>query len=636
MKFDLKALLILNLMIFMCSACDDPPPTDGDADADSDQFDADADHDDDADDTEDAESDSESPDADDTPLNCALLSERLQMPTPAWHGGENLAPPSGDQASDLLENMRQPWHAQLTQLTGWPTRSTIIIPLNGEATAVDAAGVSGFELRQGSDQFQELETEFTIELVDENQSVLIRPFLPFPDTAVEVIISLSSSAITGADPLPACGADQQPDPGYDAAAQSLPDGVESIFALRFPISQSSHVLPRLWQHYQENPALQVSSIESVATDSLGDASPPAEIAEHLQDNAAIGILELPDYRDENGVYSINDQGLPEEMGSTLPGFVVALPETGTPPYPFVLYQHGGTQSKLDIFQLAGPLAEAGFAIVAIDLPLHGDRAEDGGGTDMDIFDPNDPLLTRDNLRQGSADHLALLSGIDTLNVHLAKTLGVDDALDQNAMFYMGLSLGGITGSMTYSSGHDIQAAALFVAAADYTLIMLHGIFSMIVLDVLSRPDIEQAVILGFLEAFLDGADPGAYAMRMEDRSIAPRPLLLWQAKDDPIISAESNDYWGHVFGTSLVRPFDHEVSGMDVVDLPVSDNFVWQSGGDEATRVLVHAPMDEIPVTERHGGLVFQDYSQEMVAHCFRTLLDTGSCEVMDTGFSEH
>jgi len=29
------------------------------------------------------------------------------------------------------------------------------------------------------------------------------------------------------------------------------------------------------------------------------------------------------------------------------------------------------------------------------------------------------------------------------------------------------------------------------------------------------------------------------------------------------------------------------------------------------------------------------DYSQEMVAHCFSSLLDSGSCEAIDTGFAE-
>ena len=58
--------------------------------------------------------------------------------------------------------------------------------------------------------------------------------------------------------------------------------------------------------------------------------------------------------------------------------------------------------------------------------------------------------------------------------------------------------------------------------------------------------------------------------------------------------------------------------------------------GVRATRLLVHNPMDEVPQADRHGGLILQDYAQRMVAHCFGTLLEAGSCEVIDTGFAEH
>jgi hypothetical protein len=75
---------------------------------------------------------------------------------------------------------------------------------------------------------------------------------------------------------------------------------------------------------------------------------------------------------------------------------------------------------------------------------------------------------------------------------------------------------------------------------------------------------------------------------------------------------------------------------MDTLVLPAEGNFAWTPGGEAATRLLVQAPMTEVPVAERHGGLIVQPYSQEMVAHCFRTLLDDGACEVVDTGFAEH
>ncbi len=75
---------------------------------------------------------------------------------------------------------------------------------------------------------------------------------------------------------------------------------------------------------------------------------------------------------------------------------------------------------------------------------------------------------------------------------------------------------------------------------------------------------------------------------------------------------------------------------MNAVDLPVSDTFGWSAGGEAATRVLVHNPMAEVTPSQRHGALVLADYAEAMVAHCFQTALDTGSCEVIDTGFAIH
>jgi hypothetical protein len=109
-----------------------------------------------------------------------------------------------------------------------------------------------------------------------------------------------------------------------------------------------------------------------------------------------------------------------------------------------------------------------------------------------------------------------------------------------------------------------------------------------------------------------------------------------QAVDDPVVNMPASDEWAGAFGAELARPFHHAVVGMDELDLPVSDNFAWSAEGETATRLLVQNPMDEVPVASRHGGLIVQPYSQELVAHCFRSFLDTGSCEVVDTGFSEH
>ncbi len=625
-------LLALALTLTTLGCDDDPETTDGDADADAD---SDGDSDGDGDGDGDADADEEvDADAGPTPT-CADLTQRLMIPSPTWHGEDGLVAPAGDLAGALLQDRRPTWYDQLPGLDGWPARPVIILALAGIASSANGLAVSAFGHPEDGGDLILLDSSFSAELVDEGRGVLLRPNLPFPAEFAEVTLAIGADIVTHAVVLPACGSDGETDPAHATALAALPAGWDTALALSFPISQISHQLRRLWTRLQAEPDLNVSDFEIVALEDFGEAAPAPEIAAHLQEGAFVGRLDLPDYRDENGVFVIGADGIPESTSTTRPGFVVALPNTGEPPYPVVLFQHGGGQSPTHIFQVAGALAEAGFAFVAIDLPRHGERAAPGGRSDLDVIDFLDPFYTRDNLRQASADHLAVLSGLDDLDLAVGEPIGVSDVFDNGRLFYMGLSLGGITGSMTVATATTIRGGALFVAAADYSLIVSDGLFSVFMADVLSLPDVERALMLGFLEAFLDPADPGTYARRLEDRSAPARPVVLMQAVDDPLIPMPSSDYWGRTFGASLARPYHHEVPGMTSVDLPAAGNFSWPGSADTATRLLIQAPMAGAAMGDRHGGLILQDYSQQLVAHCFDTLLESGSCEVIDTGFGE-
>jgi dienelactone hydrolase len=626
----MRHALLLALAIVLAS-CDDEPPADSGPDASGSDADADLDADADADVDQDGDVDADGP----API-CADPTERFAMPWPGWNSEDTFGPPEGDRAAGVLQARRASWYDQLDRLTGWPSRPTIVVPLWGAASAVDATRVVAYGHFGLPGVATLLETTFSASLVEEGRSLLLRPDRPFAPEVSDVIVVVRQGAVTGASPMAVCGADGEPEPAYAAARVDVPDEAAAELTLPFWLSSVSSELPALAQRIAIEPVLEVAEIRGLTLEEFGDAAPPPEVAALLSDTAAWAILDLPDYRGPDGGFLRGDDGAPEPQGTTSPGVIVVLPEAGAPPYPFVLFQHGGSQNKTDVLQLAGPLAEAGFALVAVDLPYHGDRAEGAGGTDMDIMDFDDPIKTRDNLRQASADHLAILGGVDDLNAALEPVLGVAGALDPSRAFYMGLSLGGLTGSLTFSSRPQVRAGALFVAAADYSQIVTYGLFSVLMLDLLGRPDVEREVALGQLEAFLEPADPLAYAGRREDQTAPPRPLLLMQAVDDPVIAMPASDYWGLLFGAGLAEPFDHEVEGMETLALPAADNFSWAPGGEAATRVLVQAPMAEVPVVDRHGGLIVQAYSQELVAHCFRTFLDDGSCEAIDTGFPEH
>jgi pimeloyl-ACP methyl ester carboxylesterase len=567
---------------------------------------------------------------------CVDASAVPVFPSPAWQSGAWLTPPDGDRAAAIIEASRPEWLAQLGRLDGWSRLPELVVPLSAASSTGNPDRIK--VVVQVGAEWQAHSGAFDVAVAADPPSLILRPQAPFPPGADEVIVVVEQGAASDATALPVCGEDGAEHPDYAAAreqvAQADTDAVEVAFPLR--LARTHTHLSDLGVALDQSPVLAVESIEARTLDSFGDLAPPTEVAAVLAPTAASGILALPDYRGSDGSFEIGGDGLPIVADTTRPGFVVALPATGSAPYPVVLFQHGGSQDKADFFQLAQPLAEAGFAFVAIDLPAHGDRADSGHGTDLDFFSFADPLWTRGNFRQAVADHLAVLTGMAALNEALEPVVGEASALDPDRAFYMGLSLGGVTGSMTFATAPELQAGALFVAGAGYSDIVTFGLFSILVFDLINLPPVESTLLLGTAQTLLDGADPGAYGQHGENRERPPRPALFMQAGDETIMTMSANDRLARAYGAQLALPSHHDVAGLAELSLPGADNFTWDGGADAATRVLVHNPMAEVTPSDRHGMLITLPYAQEMVAHCFATLLESGSCEVIDTGFASH
>jgi pimeloyl-ACP methyl ester carboxylesterase len=145
-------------------------------------------------------------------------------------------------------------------------------------------------------------------------------------------------------------------------------------------------------------------------------------------------------------------------------------------WPVVIFQHGLTRNRMDAVAVADTFADAGFVVVSIDLPLHGiggtdaiaanpfydatheltfnldlvDNASLAAGPDGKI-DPSgthfvnvpNPLVTRDNLRQGAVDLLTLTRSLGSLD--LDGVAGGD--IDVSRIHFIGHSLGGIVGGV---------------------------------------------------------------------------------------------------------------------------------------------------------------------------------------------
>ncbi|MDX3775463.1 lipase [Chromatiaceae bacterium AAb-1] len=123
-------------------------------------------------------------------------------------------------------------------------------------------------------------------------------------------------------------------------------------------------------------------------------------------------------------------------------------------WPVVILQHGITSRKEDMLAVTGALSAQGFATVAIDHPLHGERGFPGmnasDGNPTVYMNLGNLLVTRDNLRQSIADMLALRISLNDID---------DVPLDMDKVYVLGHSLGAIAGSAMVSLANTPTGSA---------------------------------------------------------------------------------------------------------------------------------------------------------------------------------
>ncbi|MBK7540484.1 MAG: Ig-like domain-containing protein [Candidatus Competibacteraceae bacterium] len=154
-------------------------------------------------------------------------------------------------------------------------------------------------------------------------------------------------------------------------------------------------------------------------------------------------------------------------------------------WPVVIFQHGITQNRTNLFLIADALAFAGFAAVAIDLPLHGitdkanpfylaglertfdldltnnatgaegpDGAIDASGSYF--INLRSLLTSRDNLRQAVEDLRQLAAALPVVDLDGDR----QPDLDPRRIHFVGHSLGGIAGTTFLGVDATVTSATL--------------------------------------------------------------------------------------------------------------------------------------------------------------------------------
>ncbi len=233
-------------------------------------------------------------------------------------------------------------------------------------------------------------------------------------------------------------------------------------------------------------------------------------------------------------------------------------------WPIVIFQHGITRDRTDMFAVAGTLASQGFAVIAIDAPLHGitspanllnaanpafaalgahertfnldltNNTTGASGPDG-VIDPSGSyfinlpslLTSRDNIRQAVADLLVVARALPS-----AHYSGGGTDFDGARISFVGQSLGGIIGTVFMGVQPDVQVALLNVPGGGIAN-LLEGsptfgprIRAGLAQLGLSPGTSDYAAFFGAAQTVIDSGDPINWALPANNGLLASKRLLL--------------------------------------------------------------------------------------------------------------
>jgi hypothetical protein len=257
-------------------------------------------------------------------------------------------------------------------------------------------------------------------------------------------------------------------------------------------------------------------------------------------------------------------------------------------WPVVIYQHGVTDNRLSMIAIADSFASQGFAVVAIDLPLHGitdptnpfyqgpgnpnnpfgnnerhfflDNVDASGlpipdgeiDNGIEIFNVSNPLNARDHVRQANSDLIHLTRTIPTLDFDGDQ----NPDLDGNRIHMVTMSLGSIFAGVFLGLNTDVTTATLSSPAGPWTSILTDPqavVFGAPIRTALAAQGLAQgtAIFDNFirdLQTVLDPADPINYA----SAASANHPLHVLEVLGDTSVPNGPTDYLASLWGAVSV------------------------------------------------------------------------------------
>ncbi len=304
------------------------------------------------------------------------------------------------------------------------------------------------------------------------------------------------------------------------------------------------------------------------------------------------------WQGRQGSYLTQFNPVPQQTSYQSVPLLVSVPKSGQGPWPVVIYQHGISRNRSDLLVLADTFAQAGFAAVAIDLPLHGllpgqpfyqagkertfdldlinnttvapgaDGMVDASGSHF--INLQNLLLSRDNMRQGSADLMALYQVLDELSYS-----GNGGDFNSEQVYFVGHSLGAIVGASFLSLQPEVHEAVLAMGGTGIAkLLDGSASFGPAIAAGLAAAGVDKGsadyeAFMGAAQTVMDSVDPVNYTSALTaDRGVLmlevvgnadslpdqviPNNVTTLAAADTIAAPLSGTDPWGRLLGLTLV------------------------------------------------------------------------------------
>lgn len=322
-------------------------------------------------------------------------------------------------------------------------------------------------------------------------------------------------------------------------------------------------------------------------------------ANNLPAAAATGIgkisrvqIVVPDYIGNATTGFFQGTGIPgdpvvSQGDKAIPMFVIQPEPANFPgPRPAIIFQHGITRSKNDSLSIAGTLCSFGFVVVAPDMVLHGELALPGQPSGTGFVNLQSLRTGRDNIRQSATNLFYVTQAIMSGQTNIDGVAGPEIA--PLSPFYVGLSLGGIVGTLYHACEPNNKFAVLNVPGGRIGQLLLNSnSFAPTILQGLAAQGLTPGTAAFtqywlIAQTVIDDADPMNYGTTFAAgnlRGNAPGNVLIQEAMADSTIPNSATTDLANAIGIRQVNPVTDKLPLLTAVNAPVAGSGLFQFPG---------------------------------------------------------